>query len=227
MKEKTTYITYLRVSTAKQGDSGLGLEAQRASVRANLNGGEILREFVEVESGRKTDRPQLDAAIEMCQVTGACLLVAKFDRLVRDLPVLVKIDQSKIDVRALDIVTYNTFTAGIHAVLATEEVRRIRERTKAALDAKRARDGEWRRSNLTQAARIRGAEGHKARARENKNNRRAIGYLAAIEGEGLSLSATARRLNELGFTTARGKAFTAQQVKRLKNSLQNVGNTRE
>lgn len=223
MKEQTTYVTYLRVSTSKQGESGLGLEAQRASVLANLKGGTVLHEFVEVESGRKTDRPQLDAAIAMCQSTGACLLVAKFDRLVRDLTVLVKIDQSKIDVRALDIVTYNTFTAGIHAVLAAEEVRRIRERTKAALDAKRARDGEWRVSNLDAEARARGAESHKAKAKNNQNNRRAIGYLVAIESEGLSLSAAARRLNELGFTTSRGKKFSAQQVKRLRQAAKADG----
>ena len=132
------YITYLRVSTKKQGNSGLGLEAQQTVVQNFTKDGTVIAEYVEVESGKKADRPQLLAAIEHCKRTGATLVVAKLDRLARNVEFTASLMRSGVQFVACDCPTANNLTIHILAAVAEEEARAISERTKRALaEAKR------------------------------------------------------------------------------------------
>jgi DNA invertase Pin-like site-specific DNA recombinase len=135
------YVSYFRVSTGRQGRSGLGLEAQRAAVTAYLSGigGEVLREFVEVETGRSTARPELAGALEYCRMTGATLIIAKLDRLARNVAFIARLMESKVPFVAADMPNADRFMIHIYAAMAEEEGRRISERTRAALAAARAR----------------------------------------------------------------------------------------
>ena len=136
------WISYLRVSTDRQGKSGLGLEAQRASVADYLNGGhwKLIKEFVEVESGKRADdRPKLEAAFAACRLHGAKLVIAKIDRLSRDAHFLLGLDKAGVDFVAADMPNANRLTVGIMAMVAEEERRMISARTKAALAAAKAR----------------------------------------------------------------------------------------
>jgi len=137
----TRFVTYLRVSTDAQGRSGLGLEAQRAAVAQHVatTGGRIVAEFVEVESGRKKDRPQLAAALEACRQQRAVLLLAKLDRLARNVAFVSGLMESGVEFIAADMPTVNRLTVHILAAVAEEEARMISARTKAALAAAKAR----------------------------------------------------------------------------------------
>src|ERR1700733_8215533 len=138
---KSRFVPYYRVSTARQGKSGLGLEAQKASVQEHLRrvGGAELASFGEVESGRKADRPKLEAAILRCKQSNATLLVAKLDRLSRNAAFLMNLRDSGVQFEALDIPGANTMTVGVLALVAQHEGEAISSRTKAALAARRAR----------------------------------------------------------------------------------------
>jgi DNA invertase Pin-like site-specific DNA recombinase len=136
------FISYLRVSTDKQGRSGLGLEAQRAAVERHVSGagGKIVAEFLEVESGGKKDRPQLTAALAACRVhKKAVLIVAKLDRLARNVAFVSALMESGVEFVAADMPTVNRLTIHILAAVAEEEARMISARTKAALAAAKAR----------------------------------------------------------------------------------------
>jgi len=135
------FVSYLRVSTEKQGRSGLGLEAQRAAVEAHVAGvgGTVTAEFIEVESGRKKDRPQLAAALADCRGRRAVLVIAKLDRLARNVHFVSGLMESGVEFIAADMPTVNRLTVHILAAVAEEEARMISARTKAALAAARAR----------------------------------------------------------------------------------------
>ena len=119
------WISYLRVSTDRQGRSGLGLEAQRTAVEDYLNGGQwkLIKEFVEVESGKRSDRPKLAEAIQACRVHGAKLVIAKLDRLSRDAHFLLGLEKAGVDFVAADMPNANRLTVGIMAMVAEEERR--------------------------------------------------------------------------------------------------------
>lgn len=131
------YIAYFRVSTDKQGASGLGLEAQQAAVQGY--GSEIVHSFTEIESGADNDRPQLTAAIAMCREIGAALLIAKIDRLSRDAGFLMTLRSSGLDIVAADMPHVSTLEFGMRAVFSQHEREEISRRTKAALAAAKAR----------------------------------------------------------------------------------------
>jgi DNA invertase Pin-like site-specific DNA recombinase len=135
------YVAYLRVSTEGQGRSGLGLEAQRAAVEAHAatTGGRIVSEFVEVESGRRKDRPQLAAALAACRTTRATLVIAKLDRLARNVAFVSNLMESGVEFVAADMPAVNRLTVHILAAVAEEEARMISARTRAALAAAKAR----------------------------------------------------------------------------------------
>ena len=135
------FVSYLRVSTTKQGASGLGLEAQRKAVADYLNGGDwtLLGEYVEVESGRKNDRPELLKALEHCRLTGAKLVIAKLDRLSRNAHFLIGLQEAGVPFVAADMPNANELTVGIMALVAREERKAISSRTKAALAAAKER----------------------------------------------------------------------------------------
>lgn len=131
------YVAYFRVSTERQGQSGLGLEAQQAAVKAYADG--IIHSFTEIESGKHDDRPQLAAAIAMCKATGAALLIAKIDRLSRQAAFLLTLRDSGVQIVAADMPHAGTLEFGIRAVVAQHEREEISRRTKAALQAAKAR----------------------------------------------------------------------------------------
>jgi DNA invertase Pin-like site-specific DNA recombinase len=135
------WISYLRVSTDRQGASGLGLEAQRQSVADYLNGGrwKLIKEFVEVESGKKIDRPQLEAALAACRLHGAKLVIARLDRLSRDAHFLLGLDKAGVDFVAADMPNANRLTVGVMALVAEDVRKQISANTKAALQAAKAR----------------------------------------------------------------------------------------
>jgi DNA invertase Pin-like site-specific DNA recombinase len=135
------YVAYYRVSTDKQGRSGLGLDAQREAVtrQAAAAGGAVLAAFEEVESGRRGDRPQLGLALAECRARRAVLLIAKLDRLARDAHFLLGLEKAGVEFVAADMPHANRLTVGIMALVAEEEARMTSARTKAALAAAKAR----------------------------------------------------------------------------------------
>lgn len=135
------FVAYYRVSTDKQGRSGLGLEAQRAAVEAHVAGaqGVVSVEFIEEESGRKRDRPQLAAALAAARAHRAVLVIAKLDRLARNVHFVAGLMESGVEFVASDMPTVNRLTVHILAAVAEEEARMISARTKAALAAAKAR----------------------------------------------------------------------------------------
>lgn len=215
------FISYLRVSTQKQGASGLGLEAQRKAVEDYLNGGrwKLIKEFVEIESGKNTERKQLQSALRACTVHGATLLVAKLDRLARNAYFLLGLQESGVDFVACDMPAANKLTVGILAMVAEEEARMISARTKAALKAAKARGvklGNPR--NLTQKARRKGNDlSHAARAAQASQRAQDLApILAEIQAEGApSLRGIASALNARGIPAPRRGVWSAVQVKRV------------
>ena len=210
------YVSYFRVSTARQGRSGLGLEAQRQAVASYLNGGNwtVLADFVEVESGRKSDRLELAKALDLCRLTGATLVIAKLDRLARDAHFLLGLEKARVEFIACDMPQANRLTIGIMALVAEEEARAISARTKAALAAARARGtklGGWRGGPV-----VDGTLG--AEAMRKNADAFAVGVapmLRRMRSEGLSLRQMAALLAEKGIKTPRGGAWTATAVRNV------------
>jgi DNA invertase Pin-like site-specific DNA recombinase len=130
-----SFVSYLRVSTTRQRKSGLGIEAQRAAVARHVAGGCLLAEYLEVESGRKNDRPQLLAALAHAQATGATLIIAKLDRLARNVHFISGLMEAGIDFIAADLPSANRLTINVLAAVAEHEREMISARTKAALAA--------------------------------------------------------------------------------------------
>lgn len=214
------FVSYVRVSTKRQGDSGLGLEAQRHAVVTYLNGGawEVCGEYVEIESGKSdANRPQLQAAIKACRVYGAKLLIAKFDRLSRDAHFLLGLEKAGIEFVACDNPHANRLTIGIMALVADEERRAISVRTKAALAAAKARGvklGGDRGVTLSVAAKAKGVAVQQAKANERAAD--LSGIVASIRSQGaVSLREIAAELNARGIPTARGGSWSAVQVSRV------------
>lgn len=212
-------VAYYRVSTQKQGVSGLGLEAQENTVRqyAARHKAQIIAEFSEVESGRKNHRPGLLQAINHCKQTGALLVIAKLDRLSRDLAFIVHLQNSGVKFVACDMPEANSFTIQIMAAFAQHEASLIAERTKKALEAKRARGWQIGRNHtFTAEQQAKSVETIKRNARENDNSVRAM-YL--IENElkrGASLNQIAAKLTEHKYMTAKNSTvWTAKAVSRL------------
>lgn len=203
---------YLRVSTQRQGQSGLGLEAQQHAIEA---AGWQGQQFIEMESGRKSDRPQLKAAIEHARKSGGAVVFHKLDRLTRSLDLFCLLRGCGVKIVCLDAPDLNDITAAIYAVVAEKEAEKISQRTKAALDARKRRTGEWRRSMLDDKARQKGAESTKQAALENENNKRASAFVSSLIKAGVRRSEAARRLNANGFKTPRNGDWTPTQVTRL------------
>lgn len=211
-------ISYLRVSTQKQGASGLGLEAQRATVvdYAKRTGGTIVAEFLEVESGKKNSRLQLAEAIAAAKRTGSVLVIAKLDRLARNASFIFALRDAGVSFVACDIPEANTLTVGIFAVMAQHEAELISTRTKAALKAKRMRgDKLGTPENFTAEGRAKGRQAHSRNAASNQNTVTARGYAQLLRNGGATLRAMADTLNAEGFKTPKGGQFSAVQVMRL------------
>lgn len=225
------FVAYYRVSTAKQGASGLGLGAQKRAVTDFLAGGtgELVGEFEEVESGKLDRRPQLEAAMDLCRLTGSRLIIAKLDRLSRDVHFLTGLEKQGVDFVACDMPTANRLTVHIMAAVAQQEREAISARTKAALGTIKSRlaGGEEyvsRRSGLV-IKRLGNPAGLTV-ARPDLGTRAIVEkadrfaetvrpFIDRLRGEKLSLAAVASQLNAQHILTARGGAWTAMAVKRV------------
>lgn len=209
-------VAYYRVSTARQGASGLGLEAQREAVSRFLSGGRwcVVASFTEVESGKRDDRPELARAIQACRVYGARLVIAKLDRLSRDAHFLLGLEKAGVDFVAADMPNANRLTVGIMAMVAEEERRMISARTKAALAAAKARGtvlGGYKGAAITDAAREAGRDAQTARAAARARDLAPV--IVELQAAGVtSLNGMAKALNARGIPTARGGQWQAVQV---------------
>ncbi len=219
MDAEKTFIAYYRVSTQAQGRSGLGLEAQHEAVRRYVQqcGGTVLAEFQEIESGGKTDRPQLTAALERCRLTQATLLVAKLDRLTRDLHFLCRLRDAHVPFLAVDTPDANDLTIAMLVVVAEDERRKTSERTRAALQAAKARGVRLGNPLGARAfgerARAGGAEA--VRAKATAFAERVGPVILPLYDAGMSLRAIAVRLNEEHIVAPRGGEWRACSVRRV------------
>lgn len=217
------YISYTRVSTAKQG---IGLDAQETIISnyVQQHGGQIVARFEEKESGKETiNRPELQNAINLAHSTGAVLVVAKLDRLSRNIVDVFTLKRdTKLRFEVCDIDASDTMTLGIFATLAQKEREMISRRTKEALAAKKAQGvklGSPIAAETMRKVNHLGAEARKQKANENEHNRRAYAAIQFMSG---TLAEKAAHLNENGFVTRNGKEFKPMQVKRLIERYENA-----
>ncbi len=227
MMMNTKLVGLVRVSTDKQGRSGLGLEAQRAMIEeyAARTGAQLVRIYTEVESGGHddlADRPEVLRAISHTKRANAVLCVAKLDRLVRSTVAMTALKVAKVKFVACDSSTANEFTIDIHVAVSADERRRISDRTKQALKAYRARGGLLGASlpqcrNLDQQAREKGARRAGEAHRRNADDayRDVAPLVGELRGKGLSQREIAERLNDEGYETRAGKPWGQVQVCRL------------
>lgn len=235
MENDIQYVAYLRVSTQKQGYSGLGLEAQREIIQNFLYDKNPIAEYIEVESGRKTDkgRPKLKEALEVCRKTGAKLIVAKLDRLARNVAFLSQLLESDVDIVFCDFPQANKMVLHILAAISQYEAELVATRTKQALAAKKARGAvlgnpDHLLENLDSAI-AKSVETNKRKAEENPNNKRAAAMLKVLAKEGKTLQEMADYLNEQGFTTSKGYKFTRSAVLVLlkRNNIERMTKTND
>jgi DNA invertase Pin-like site-specific DNA recombinase len=228
MDTGTRFIAYYRVSTKRQGQSGLGLEGQRDAVErfVQASGGTLLpREFIEVESGKNCDRPKLNEAIACARGGRAVLLVAKLDRLSRNVGFLCKLMDEKIPFKACDNPYADEFTVHILSAVAQKEAKDISSRTKSALLAYKRRGGMLGaqlpqcRDNMPEASRV---EGRKLGAVANRENAiafyadSALPEVSKLRGEGMTLQQIADAMNAEGVVSTRsGKPWNPMQVSRV------------
>lgn len=219
----TSFVSYLRVSTERQGRSGLGLEAQRTAVADFLAGGSWrhVAELVEVESGARDARPRLAEALALCRLHGATLVIAKLDRLSRDAAFLLNLQKAGVRFVAADMPEANELVVGIMAVVAQAERKMISARTKAALAAAKARGvrlGNPANLRNHQLGATRAAE-----ARTRKSAARASDLapiLRDVEHAGaMSLREKAAALNACGIPAPQGGAWSATQVRRVMQQM--------
>jgi DNA invertase Pin-like site-specific DNA recombinase len=224
------YISYLRVSTQKQGESGLGLEAQRKAVLDYLNGGawELLEEFVEIESGKShRNRLGLMKALDACRRYGAKLIISRLDRLSREPVFLLSLRDAGVDFTAVDLPNANRMTVGVMALVAEQEREAISQRTKAALAAARARGVKLgcpvpgkARFNDRSAAIAAAAKSGETRGLAADEFARLIQPLLQGALAGKSANAVASVLNERGVMTPRGGKWTARSVINVRARLE-------
>lgn len=233
--EKDIFVAYLRVSTQRQGFSGLGLEAQKEIIQNFLYDKNPIAEYIEVESGRKTDkgRPKLKEALEVCRKTGAKLIVAKLDRLARNVAFLSQLLESDVDIIFCDFPQANKMVLHILAAISQYEAELVATRTKQALAAKKARGAvlgnpDHLLDNLDSAI-AKSVETNKRKAEENPNNKRAAAMLKVLAKEGKTLQEMADYLNEQGFTTSKGYKFTRSAVLVLlkRNNIERITKTND
>lgn len=215
------FVAYYRVSTKRQGVSGLGLDAQRDAVRRFVGTGDLVAEFEEVESGKRNDRPALDAALRECRLRGATLLIAKLDRLARSVAFLSRLMEDGTDFRAVDMPEANRLMVHVMAAMAEHEREMISLRTKAALKAARdrgvtlggRRDGH-RIEDHGDAGRRRSAEVRSARSAARATEISSV--LADLRQGGVTtLKGLAVALNERFIPAPRGGQWSAGQVRRV------------
>lgn len=203
----------------KQQLSGLGVEAQREIIHNHVKNKQILAEYIETESGKKSNRPQLLTALAMCRKANSILIVAKLDRLSRNVAFTSKLLESDVEIVFCDFPQANRLILHIISSIAEYEAGLISQRTKQSLQAKKARGIKLGKSdnlmNKFEQAIYNSSRTNKAKAENNPNNMRAIALLRSLSMQGKSLSEMTDLLNEQGFVTSKGCQFQITQVKRL------------
>jgi DNA invertase Pin-like site-specific DNA recombinase len=222
MEDDMKLIGYCRVSTDKQGKSGLGLESQEEAIRsyAASIGGDLIQIYVEVESGKRGDRPILRDAIDHSQLIGAKLVIHKLDRLSRDLGFITTLQKNSVDFIVVDLPGADRFTVHIFGALAEKERSMISERTKKALEAAKRRGvrlgnkpGEGFTPEIQQAGAAAAAEARAVNA--DRFAARVRPVIERLQAEDLSLRGIAARLDGMGIRTQRGKEWTAAGIRNL------------
>lgn len=216
----TKYVAYYRVSTKMQGQSGLGLESQKSMVRNYVNCDTcLISEFTEIESGKKNNRTELLKALELCKTTGATLVIAKLDRLSRNVAFIAALMDSKINFVCVDMPNANSFTIHIFAALAEQERKMISERTKKALLEKKKvqKLGTKGTENLEKGnARKKSIEAKKQNAKENENNIKAREIARLLKNQGKTIREIVAYLTLNKHKTAKGLTnWNISQVQRL------------
>ena len=215
----TKYVAYLRVSTQKQGYSGLGLEAQREIIHNYLHDTIPISEYVEVESGRKSDRPKLKEALSQCRKEGATLIVAKLDRLARSVSFLSSLLESDVEIVFCDFPQANKMVLHIISAISQYEAELTASRTKAALQAKKARGCNLGNPehllDKHEEAIQNSIKTCKAKADNTPNNKRAIALLRTLVKEEHTYQEMAEILNREGFVSSQGCSFTKSTVYKL------------
>ncbi|KAA6351445.1 DNA-invertase hin [termite gut metagenome] len=213
------FISYYRVSTQKQGQSGLGLESQKDIVSKYVESqkGLLLNSYTEIESGKKSDRKELAKALMECKTQNAILIVAKLDRLSRSVSFISNLTDSNVDFVCCDFPSANKFTIHLFSSVAQYERELISTRTKAALKAKREQGFKLGNPTacFTSEMREKAVSVKKDKANENQNNTRAKGMIQKLLQERKTQTQIARYLNDNGFQTSKSKAFTSKAVARL------------
>lgn len=219
------YITYFRVSTQRQGQSGLGMEAQQAAVDSYLLniGGEVVGSYQDIESGKNNKRTGLDNALRRCRLTGATLLIAKLDRLSRNKAFLFSMMESKAKFVCADMPEANEMTLGFMALIADYEGKAISTRTKAALAAAKARGVKLGNiGNLTNTDTTAAVKANQTRAQSrNAEMFQVITELEQEHGK-QTLAAMAGLLNDAGYTTTRGANWRASSVLRVITAVEQL-----
>ena len=208
------YVAYYRVSTKRQGESQLGLKAQKHAVERFISPELIDKEFTEVETGtNKRYRPILNEAIDLCAKTGATLIIAKLDRLARNVSFVSSLMDSKVKFKAVDMPDANELTVHIMSAIAQHEAKVISKRVKEGLAQSTKKLGNPQ--NLTDEAKARGLESIRHKAKHNAHNKRALAFVSSLDYANLKLREIADRLNINGFKTSTGKEFGTTQVIRI------------
>lgn len=219
MDSKTQYVAYLRVSTQKQGYSGLGLAAQKEIIENYLHGKTPIAEFVEVESGRKNDRPKLAEALDLCRKTDAHLITAKLDRLSRSVSFLSKLLESDVEIVFCDFPGASKIMIHILSAIAQYEAELTATRTRQALAAKKAKGFKLGNPehlmDKHKEAILKSNNTCRTKARLNPNNKRAVALLKTLVIQDKTLQQMADILNDSGFQTSRGCKFDTTAVRRL------------
>lgn len=217
------YVVYYRVSTDKQGQSGLGLDAQQTAVKQFLQsnaGTELPPSYTEIESGRKNTRPQLRKAIDRCKQTGSTLLIAKIDRLARNVKFIFtlkeELESAGVGFIACDMPDVNTMTLGVIASVAQHESETISKRIKAAMAEGKKRGKRYGSpQNLTDAARNKAHASIRENSLTDTSVRHAWHFIQPLRAQGLTYAKIAEMLNAENYQTRTGKQFYPQQVSNI------------
>lgn len=229
--EYNTYIAYYRVSRKTQGKSGLGLGAQRKDVQRFLSPDKtLLSSYQDIESGKNSDRPELLKAIKECNRTGATLLIAKLDRLSRNVKFIYTLKDAGVKFTCIDNPDANNLTIGLLAVIAQDEVERTSKRTKDALAVIKDKisKGQTHISKsgkvvtklgcpipISEQARLKGLERRIKNAKDNPESKKAGAFIVSLKNAGNSFYSITNKLNQSGFKAPRGGSFSQAQTKRL------------